>query len=116
MPERRLRDNDGLRCSDDWLVKRFDAPYRTAEASPMTEIEFAIVVLLAVAGGWVIGIVGFAQAIMARKEIAQLRGALADLRRAPGPPEVRGCPSRLSRRSPHGPPNRPRHRATSKLC
>ncbi len=91
----------------------------------MTEIEFAIVVLLAVAGGWVIGIVGFAQAIMARKEIAQLRGALADLRRAPGRRHPRfdrpkhgrgGCPSRLSRRSPHGPPNRPRHRATSKLC
>ena len=62
----------------------------------MTEIEFAIVVLLAVAGGWVIGIVGFAQAIMARKEIAQLRGALADLRRAPGPPspEVRSPETR----------------------
>ena len=80
MPERRLRDNDGLRCSDDWLVKRFDAPYRTAEASPMTEIEFAIVVLLAVAGGWLIGIVGFFHAIMARREIAQLRRAVADMR------------------------------------
>ncbi len=38
----------------------------------MSEIEFAIVVLLAVAGGWVIGIVGFFQAKMARREIAQI--------------------------------------------
>ncbi len=56
----------------------------------MSKIEFAIVVLLAVAGGWAIGIVGFFQAIMARKEIAQLRRAMADLRPPPSPsPDVR---------------------------
>ena len=56
----------------------------------MSKIEFAIVVLLAVAGGWAIGIVGFFQAIMARKEIAQLRRAMADLRPPPSrSPDVR---------------------------
>ena len=49
----------------------------------MTEIEFAVVVLLAVAGGWLIGIIGFFHAIMARREIAQLRRAVADIRAAP---------------------------------
>jgi uncharacterized membrane protein len=74
----------------------------------MSEIEFAIVVLLAIAGGWVIGIVGFFQAKMARREIAQLRRAVADLRPAPPPPspEVRSPETRPWRlpESPVAPP------------
>jgi uncharacterized membrane protein len=62
----------------------------------MSEIEFAIVVLLAIAGGWAIGIVGFFQAKMARREIAQLRRAVADMCPAPPPPsqEVRSPETR----------------------
>ena len=90
----------------------------------MTEIEFAVVVLLAVAGGWLIGIIGFFHAIMARREIAQLRRAVADIRAAPlASPGIRSpetppwrASSGLSRRRPYGPPNQPLHRATSRPC
>ena len=66
----------------------------------MTEIEFAIVVLLAVAGGWAIGIVGFFQAIMARREIAQLRRALADLRPVAPPPKAQPAPGNAQAKGP----------------
>ncbi len=49
-------------------------------------IEFGVVVIIAVIGGWMLGIVGFFKAISAHSEIRQLRRAIQELRPLPAQP------------------------------